>query len=146
PIAIPGGLFGDSVAAAEHLLRFPGAHVLVDGYNVAKLGWPGLDIAHQRELAIEAAETVARRWGTMLTLVFDGADVVGASAPSRRLVRVVFSPDGTEADDVLRAEVAGIDDSDPVVVVTNDQAVVASVRALGANTVGSDQFLGVARR
>jgi hypothetical protein len=50
------------------------------------------------------------------------------------------------ADDVLRAEVEAIDTHRPVVVVTNDQAVLHDVRAHGANTVPSDTFLALARR
>ncbi|HAP75295.1 MAG TPA: hypothetical protein DCR14_04365, partial [Acidimicrobiaceae bacterium] len=59
PLAIPGGLYGNSEAAAEHLLRAEGVTVLVDGYNVAKLGWPALSLLQQREAAIGAAETIA---------------------------------------------------------------------------------------
>jgi len=145
PLPIPGGLYGNSEAAAEHLLRMPGVMVLVDGYNVAKLGWPELSLERQRDRCIDAAEIVARRWGTDVHVVFDGADVVGSHTRARRLVRVVYSPDGVLADDVLRAEVAALDPSRPVVVVTNDQAVLADVKANGANTVSSDTFLAVAR-
>jgi predicted RNA-binding protein with PIN domain len=145
-VAIPGGLYADSAAVAEHLLRLPGIVVLVDGYNVAKLGWAALSLEAQRERTIVTAEDIARRWGTDVTIVFDGADVPGASAPRRRLVRVVYSPAGVLADDVLRAEVDQLDHRRQVVVVTSDQAVVADVRAAGANTIASDQFLGVARR
>ncbi len=145
PLAIPGGVYGDSDAAAEHLLRSPGVTVLVDGYNVAKLGWPDVELAHQRELCVEAAERLARRWGVSIHIVFDGADVVGAHTSARRLVRVSYSPQGVLADDVLRAEVQALDTARPVVVVTNDQAVLTDVRAAGANTVASDTFLSLAR-
>ena len=145
PIALPGGVYGNSEAAGEHLLRTVDAVVLVDGYNVAKLGWPGLSLERQRTVCTEAAENMARRWGTLIHIVFDGAAVVGATA-SRRMVRVSFSPEGVTADDVLRAELAAIDTSRPVVVVTNDQAIVADVRAAGANVVTSDTFLVLARR
>lgn len=145
PLPVPGGLYGNSEAAAEHWLRAPGAVVLVDGYNVAKLGWPDLSLERQRDRCVDAAETLARRWGTDLHVVFDGADVVGAHARDRRLVRVVYSPAGVLADDVLRAEVAALDPARPVVVVTNDQAVVHDVKAAGANVVSSDVFLAVAR-
>jgi hypothetical protein len=47
------------------------------------------------------------------------------------------------ADDVIRNEVAAIPASTPVVVVTNDQAIITDVRAAGANTVRSDQFLQI---
>ena len=146
PIAVPGGLLNHSDAVTEHYLKTPGLVALVDGYNVAKLGWPGFDLNHQREACIDAAERVARRWGTNITVVFDGASVVGASAPGRRFVRVMFSPEGVLADDVLRDEVARLDSSVPVLVVTNDQEVLTSVRAAGANTIRSDQFLHVAVR
>jgi hypothetical protein len=145
PKPIPGGLYGNSEAAAEHLLRLPGVLVLVDGYNVAKLGWPDLTLRHQRERCIEAAEALARRWGTEMQLVFDGADVMGAHATERRLVRVSYSPQGVLADDVLRALVAALDPGRPVVVVTNDQAVLGDVKADGANVVSSDAFLRIAR-
>ena len=146
PLAIPGGLYGHSEAAAEHLLRVEGVTVLVDGYNVAKLGWPSLPLEAQRAAAVTASEALAKRWGTMIHLVFDGADVVGAHTRARRLVRVSFSAQGVLADDVLRAEVAALDPERPVVVVTNDQAVISDVRAAGANTIASDTFLALARR
>lgn len=145
PLPIPGGVYGNSEAAAEHLLRSPGVVVLVDGYNVAKLVWPDLSLERQRERCIDLAETVARRWGTDVHVVFDGADIVGSHTRARRLVRVVYSPEGVLADDVLRAEVAALDPTRPVVVVTNDQAVLADVKAQGANTVSSDTFVAVAR-
>ena len=34
PLPIPGGVYGNSEAAAEHLLRSPGVVVLVDGWNL----------------------------------------------------------------------------------------------------------------
>ena len=145
PLAIPGGMYGNSDGAAQHLLRSPGVLVLIDGYNVAKLGWPDLTLEHQRERCIDVCETVARRWGTELHIVFDGADVVGAHTSRRRLVRVSYSPQGVLADDVLRAQVAALDPRRAVIVVTNDQAVQVDVKSAGANVVTSDAFLAVAR-
>ncbi len=145
PVPIPGGVYGNSQAAAEHLFKVSDMVVLVDGYNVAKLGWPDLSLERQRDRCIGAAETLAKRWGADVHVVFDGADVVGSHTRARRVVRVVYSPEGVLADDVLRAEVAALDTSRPVVVVTNDQAVLHDVKAAGANTVSSDAFLAVAR-
>lgn len=146
PIALPGGVYGSSVAATEHLLRTPRVAVFVDGYNVAKLRWPRLALDEQRERCIETAEDVARRYGTNVTVVFDGADVPGAAATRRRLVRVRFSSEGVTADDAIREEVTGLSADVPVVVVTNDQAVVTDVRAHGANPVTSDAWLEIATR
>lgn len=146
PIAVPGGLHGKSEAVGEHMLRVPGVLVLVDGYNVAKLGWKTVSLERQRTACIDAAENIARRWSTSLHVIFDGSSVVGAVSPKRRLIRVSYSPEGVTADDVLRAEVAALDMARQVVVVTNDQAVVKDVRAAGANVVTSDTFLALARR
>lgn len=145
PIRLPGGVIGDSEAAAEHLLR-AGATVFVDGYNVAMLGWPSLTIAEQRRALIDVTENLARRYGTDLTIVFDGAEVVGATADGRRVVRVVYSPPDVIADDVIRAEVARVPADRQVVVVTNDAEIVRDVRAVGANPLPSESFLVVGRR
>jgi hypothetical protein len=144
-LALPGGVLSDSSAATEFLLR-SGAVVLVDGYNVAKLQWPHVELADQRRVLLDAAENTARRFGADLVVVFDGADVVGATGDQRRLVRVVYSPEGVTADDVIRAEVARLPQYRSVVVVTNDAAIVRDVRQQGANTVSSDRFAAVACR
>ena len=141
---LPGGVLGASQTAAEYLLR-SGASVLVDGYNVAKLAWPELDCAGQRIVLLDAIENLARRFGSDITVVFDGADVIGAAADRRRIVRVVFSPEDVIADDVIRDEVRRLPATRQVVVVTNDQQIVRDVRAMGANTVSSDQLLALMR-
>ena len=142
PLPMPGGVLGDSEAAALHLLR-AGASILVDGYNVAKLAWPDLDLANQRASLLDAVENVARRFGSDITVVFDGAGVVGAAAEVRRLVRVAWSPPGVTADDVIRDEVRRLPVSRQVVVVTNDREIVRDVKAMGANILSSDQLAAV---
>lgn len=144
PLPFPGGVFGDSETAAEHLLR-SGATVLVDGYNVAKMGWPVLDLEAQRVVLLDAVENLARRFGSDITVVFDGADVVGASADRRRVARVVYSAAGVIADDVIRNEVRRLPVARAVVVVTNDQEIIRDVRSMGANTLSSQQLLALAR-
>ncbi len=145
-VRLPGGVLAGTVEAAEFLLRSKGARTLIDGYNVAKLGWPSLDLDHQRHQCIVAAENMAKRWNMTVTIVFDGATIEGAHTSTRRRVRIVYSPAGVSADDVLRAEVACVDVDKPVVVVTNDRAIITDVVAVGANTVSSDDFLVLLRR
>ena len=145
PIKLPGGVLTGSLEAAEFLLRANGARTLIDGYNVAKLGWPSLDLDHQREQCIAATENLAKRWNMAMTIVFDGADIEGAHASTRRRVRITYSPAGVSADDVVRAEVAAEDPAKAVVVVTNDRAIITDVTAAGANTVSSDDFLVLLR-
>jgi predicted RNA-binding protein with PIN domain len=146
PLRLPGGVLAGSIESAEYLLRAPRAKVLIDGYNVAKLGWPSLDLDHQRDQCIVSTENLAKRWNIEMTIVFDGATVEGAHASTRRRVRIVYSPAGVSADDVLRAEVEGIGRDQPVVVVTNDREIITDVVAGGSNSLSSDAFLGVLRR
>lgn len=145
-LSLPGGLARDSRGATEHLLRASGVRVLIDGYNVAKLGWPADDLEAQRRRCLDVVDDVVRRTGADIVVVFDGADVTGAHAPKKRLSLVRYSEAGVSADDVIRAEVAATPASRPVVVVTNDQAIRRDVGAAGANLVHSDAFLDVARR
>jgi len=143
-MALPGGVLGSSQAAAEFLLR-SGASVLVDGYNVAKQAWPNLDLAGQRVVLLDSLENFVRRFGSDITVVFDGADVVGASADGRRVVRVVFSPEGVLADDVIRDEVRRLPPTRHVVVVTNDKEILTDTRSMGANNMSSDQLIALMR-
>ena len=57
----------------------------------------------------------------------------------------MFSPEGTIADDVIRDEVGRLPASRHVVVVTNDQEIVTDVKAMGANTLSSDQLIALTR-
>jgi hypothetical protein len=141
-LRLPGGVIASSAAAAEHLLRSDGA-VLVDGYNVAKLAWPALTLADQRARLLDGLENLVRRFGTDLTVVFDGSNVVGAHADRRRVVRVAYSPEGVTADDVIRDEVRRLPAGRAVIVVTNDAEIVSDVKSLGANVVPSNALIAL---
>lgn len=142
PVALPGGVIGSSAEAAEYLARSD-AQMLIDGYNVTKLGWPNRSLERQRVALLDAMENLARRFGTDATVVFDGASIVGAHAGRRRLIRVVYSPEGVIADDVIRDEVRRLPTNCAVVVVTNDAEIVRDVRADGANVVPSNALLAI---
>lgn len=146
PVTVPGRVAGDVAATAEYLLRVREAVTFVDGYNVAKRVWPDLSLEQQRERCLDAVDAVARRFGSELVVVFDGADVVGAHSAHPRMARVRYSPAGTIADDIIRAEVAGVDPARPVVVVTNDNEIRRDVAQAGANVVSSEAFATVALR
>jgi len=142
PLSLPGGVIASSGEAAEFLAR-SGAQLIIDGYNVAKLGWPNLPLEEQRNVLLDVVENLALRFGTNVTVIFDGASVVGAHASRRRLTRVMYSPAGIIADDVIRDEVKRIPDNNAVVVVTNDAQIVRDVRKDGANVVPSNAFLSI---
>lgn len=142
PLRLPGGLISTSAAAARHLVT-QGAPIIVDGYNVSKLAWPDRSLEQQRDALVARCENLARRHLARVTVVFDGDSVPGAHATVRRSIRVVYSPAGTSADDVIRAEVDLLADDSPVVVVTSDRQIVDDVKLVGANVIASNAFIAV---
>ncbi|MFD1529354.1 NYN domain-containing protein, partial [Pseudonocardia aurantiaca] len=127
----------DGVSALEALLAVPSLHLVVDGYNVSKTGYPDLTLADQRTRLVSQLGALAARTGVEVTVVFDGAGVVTAPPRGSRGVRVLFSDPGVLADDVIRDLVAAEPQGRPVVVATSDRAVVQSVRTSGAHAVPS---------
>lgn len=134
----------DTARLAE-ALGLPRAHLIVDGYNVSKNGFGHLTLAEQRERLIRTLAAFAARSGAEVTVVFDGAAVV-APAGHQRGVRVLFSPEGTIADDVIRDLVDAEPTGRPVVVVTSDRAVMTDVGAAGARVARSEVLLAALGR
>ncbi|OLF08675.1 RNA-binding protein [Actinophytocola xinjiangensis] len=128
-------------AALERLLALPSVHLVVDGYNVTKTGYPELSLSDQRDRLIRQLAALAARTSAEVTLVFDGAGVVAVPTTAPRGVRVLFSDPGVLADDVIRALVTAEPEGRPVVVVTSDRAVADSVRRRGAHPVPSAVLL-----
>jgi len=139
--SVRGGGAVDSVVALDALLSVPSVHLIVDGYNVTKTGYPELPLADQRTRLAGQLAALAARTSVEITVVFDGAGVVAAPTRGSRGVRVLFSDPGVLADDVIRALVAAEPQGRPVVVATSDKAVVSSVCAHGAHSVPSRVLL-----
>jgi hypothetical protein len=123
-------------------LGLPGAHLIVDGYNVTKTGFPGLSLSDQRDRLVRSLGALAARTSAEVTVVFDGAAVATARPPARG-IRVLFSPPGVTADDVIadlvRAEPVGR----VLVVVSSDRQVADTAGRHGARTAGSPVLLGI---
>lgn len=138
-LASPGASPAKAADAAvlDRLLALPTVHLVVDGYNVTKTGYPDLPLAEQRERLGRQLSALAARTSAEVTVVFDGAGVVSVPVTSVRGVRVLFSDPGVQADDVIRAIVAAEPRGRPIVVATSDQEVVSSVRERGAHPVPS---------
>jgi predicted RNA-binding protein with PIN domain len=142
-------VFDDSFEAADHLMRVAGILLVVDGYNVTISSWPHLELPRQRHQLVDALAELAMRAGPSVHVVFDGADGGGRFGPpaaARRKLRVTFSPDGVEADDVIVDLVDALDLAKPVVVATDDRRVRDAVRDRGANVISVAQLLAVLRR
>ncbi|GAA1382382.1 NYN domain-containing protein [Pseudonocardia kongjuensis] len=135
------GLPVDGLAALDTLLAMPSVHLIVDGYNVSKTGYPDLPLADQRTRLVGQLGALGARTGAEITVVFDGAAVSAAPLRGARGVRVLFSEAGVIADDVIRDLVAAEPRGRPLLVATSDQEVVRSVRRRGAHSVPSAVLL-----
>ncbi len=130
------GRSADDPALLDELLRQPWAHLLVDGYNVTKTGYPDLTLAEQRRRLVDGLGRVAAGTGAEVTCCFDGQPGQAPPSTQARGVRVLFSV-GEIADDLLRRLVAAEPAGRVLVVVTSDQAVARDVEARGAWVVPS---------
>ena len=140
PLSAASGRVVDP-AALDRLLALPMVHLVVDGYNVTKTGYPDLTLSDQRDRLTGQLAALAARTGAEITVVFDGAAVVAVPVTSSRGVRVLFSAPGVLADDVIRDLVTAEPPGRPVVVVTSDREVAESVRHCGAHPVASAVLL-----
>ncbi|MCA1845311.1 MAG: NYN domain-containing protein, partial [Actinobacteria bacterium] len=145
-VRIPPGMLEEDPAAIEAMVRTPGLAVIVDGYNVSMLAWPGSSAAEQRERLCDALAEFQLRFRCEVTVVFDGAEVPGVRPLRRRNVRVVFSAAGQEADEVVVGEVMFRPEDVPVIVVSSDREVQAGAQSEGASVLPSDAFLQLMRR
>lgn len=131
-----GSMSVDDPVLLEQRLALPRAHLVVDGYNVTKTTWPELPLDSQRDRLVRGLAPLAARAGCEVTVVFDAADSHDRPPVNRpRGVRVLFSPVGVIADDVIRDLVAVEPPGRPLTVVTGDRAVVADVVRAGARAV-----------
>lgn len=133
-----GSLPVDDPAMLDQLVQLPRTHLIIDGYNVTKSAWPSLSLEKQRDVLLSGLGPLAARTGAEVTVVFDAADTTDRPlVKTPRGVRVLFSPAGVIADDVIRDLVAVEPRGRPLLVVTSDQEVVRDVEAAGARVVGS---------
>ncbi len=148
PVRLPSGVLDDTPDALAALVQVPRMLLLVDGYNVAKTGWPDLDLDLQRDRLVDGLVELEARTGVDVLVVFDGAEQAGPRTATSvpRSVQVRFSPAGVEADDVIIELVADLPASRPVTVVSSDRRVRSAVAGRGANTALASQLVAVLRR
>jgi len=144
--AVPGdavaaaerALLSDDPALLDQLLSLPHTHLIVDGYNVTKTGFPDLSLEKQRTRLLTGLSNLAARSGAEVTCCFDGAALEGrVPAAAARGVRVLFSKAGETADELIRQLVRAEPRGRPVCVVSSDREVADGVRRDGARPVSS---------
>ncbi|MFE7357403.1 NYN domain-containing protein [Streptomyces sp. NPDC057543] len=125
-------------ALLDQLLALPQAHLIVDGYNVTKTGYPQLPLEKQRLRLLGGLAVLAAQTGAEMTCVFDGAELAAPVllAPPRG-VRVLFSKPGVTADELIRQLARAEPPGRPVVVVSTDREVADGVAKVGARPVAS---------
>ncbi|MFD5147248.1 NYN domain-containing protein [Streptomyces sp. NPDC058401] len=129
-------------ALLDQLLALPQAHLVVDGYNVTKTGYPTMPLEKQRLRLLGGLSMLAAQTGAEMTCVFDGAELAAPVllAPPRG-VRVLFSKAGVTADELIRQLVRAEPSGRPVVVVSTDREVADGVAKAGARPVASALLL-----
>ncbi|MFD9290483.1 NYN domain-containing protein [Streptomyces sp. NPDC060030] len=125
-------------ALLDQLLALPQAHLIVDGYNVTKTGYPQMPLEKQRLRLLGGLSVLAAQTGAEMTCVFDGAELAAPVllAPPRG-VRVLFSKAGVTADELIRQLARAEPPGRPVVVVSTDREVADGVAKAGARPVAS---------
>ncbi|MEU5539444.1 NYN domain-containing protein [Streptomyces sp. NPDC020362] len=129
-------------AILDQLLALPQAHLVVDGYNVTKTGYPQMPLEKQRLRLLGQLSTLAAQTGAEVTCVFDGAELAAPVllAPPRG-VRVLFSKPGVTADELIRQLVRAEPPGRPVIVASTDREVADGVARAGARPVASAVLL-----
>jgi predicted RNA-binding protein with PIN domain len=129
-------------AILDQLLALPQAHLVVDGYNVTKTGYPQMPLERQRLRLLGQLSQLAAQTGAEVTCVFDGAELAAPVllAPPRG-VRVLFSKPGVTADELIRQLVRAEPPGRPVIVASTDREVADGVARAGARPVASAVLL-----
>ncbi|WP_436232721.1 NYN domain-containing protein [Actinacidiphila alni] len=125
-------------ALLDQLLALPQAHLVVDGYNVTKTGYPSMPLEKQRLRLLGGLAALAAQSGAEVTCVFDGADLdMPVLLAPPRGVRVLFSKAGETADELIRRLVRAEPPGRQIVVVSADREVADGVAKAGARPVAS---------
>src|SRR5581483_6542655 len=143
--ACPPGMRADTPEALDAMLRTRGVVLVVDGYNVSMLGWPGASAAEQRERLVAGLSALHLRLRCDSVVVFDGADVEAVPGGRRPGVRVVFSTGDEGADPVVVREAAAPAPDTPVIVASSDAWVRQEAERAGAVVVPAATLLAVLR-
>ncbi|MFD3502180.1 NYN domain-containing protein [Streptomyces sp. NPDC058676] len=129
-------------AILDQLLALPQAHLVVDGYNVTKTGYPQMPLEKQRLRLLGQLSQLAAQTGAEVTCVFDGAELAAPVllAPPRG-VRVLFSKPGITADELIRQLVRAEPPGRPLIVASTDREVADGVARAGARPIASAMLL-----
>jgi predicted RNA-binding protein with PIN domain len=142
-----GALGAGDPGLLDQYLAMPQARLVVDGYNVSKRAWPSSSLEAQRNRLVGGLAAIVARTGAETTVVFDAAETdFRPPVVAPRGVRVLYSPRGVIADDVIRDLVSVEPTGRVVLVVTADREVATDVARDGARVVDPDALIALLGR
>jgi len=121
-------------------------HIIIDGYNLIRHS-PRLsraearDLKSGREALIEALAAYRRLRRHQITLVFDGGKQLNASRGSEERIkgiRIIFSPSGVQADDIIKR--LAHENREKALVVTGDRDIAMYANGQRATVVPPPEF------
>jgi signal peptidase len=116
------------------------AYVIVDGVGLAHAGWPTVDLDVTRQMAVDAADDIATRFGTVAAVVFQPAM---RPVSARHSAAVEFTPTDSTVADVVRAHLADRRTGLTMLVVTDALPVAEEVWALGGSVMRCSAWLSL---
>jgi predicted RNA-binding protein with PIN domain len=126
-----------------------GHRVIVDGYNLIHkmpelAALVDLDLEHARDRLVTLLAGYAAARGVKVTVVFDGrGGQAGVPKPLVGGVEVIYSRSPQDADQRIKAMIAGEKNPKSCTVVTSDNSIINHVRDYRAKTVSSAEFARV---
>ncbi len=140
-IEVPDEIMDDEVELARHIVSSPDVVLLVDGDSVAKMGWPSLPVAQQRDALVSYLADLSASSGVAPDIVFDGRVGEEEALPASRAVRIRLSTPPTEPAAALDELIDAYPLQWPIAVVTDDDALAASASERGASVLNNGQLL-----
>lgn len=116
------------------------AYVIVDGLGLAHAGWPTVDLDVTRQMAVDAADDIAARFGTVAAVVFEPAP---SPVSARRSALVEFTPADSSIADVVRAHLADRREGLTMLVVTDALPVAEQVWTAGGSVMRCSAWLAL---
>ncbi|MDH3678448.1 MAG: hypothetical protein OEV40_00735 [Acidimicrobiia bacterium] len=140
-IDVPAEVADDEIEMARHVVSSPDVVLLVDGDSVAKMGWPSLPVAQQRDALVSYLADLAATSGAAPDVVFDGRIGEEESLPASRAVRIRLSTPPTEPAAALDELVDAYPEQWPIAIVTDDAELGRSAVERGAVVLNNGQLL-----
>lgn len=143
-VSVPKGLTIESSRALEEIFKQDKLILLIDGYNVSLNSFQNLSLEMQRDRTISCAANIESRFSTNCAVIFDGQSST-TRASIRAKVHVVYSPEGTTADDVIIERIMVTPKDRPILLVTNDNNLKSRAKGLGCETLSTQSFVAFSK-